>query len=55
MLPTARHNAPAFTFFMAGGLPMLIRAAYLYLRHKQQHIAYLQQRAQAASVQEFED
>ena len=51
-LPAATQ---AFTFFVAGGLPMLIRAAYLYLRHKQQHIAYLQQLAQAASVQEFED
>ena len=45
----------ALAFFVSGGTPMLIRAAYLYLRHKQQHIAYLQQRAQQASVQEFED
>lgn len=48
-----RAATAAFAFFVAGGLPMLMRAAYLYLRHKQQHIAYLQQRA--ASVQEFED
>lgn len=45
----------ALAFFVAGGLPMLIRAAYLWNRHKQQHIAYLQRRAQQVSVQEFED
>ena len=44
-----------FAFFVAGGTPMLIRAVYLWMRHKQQHIAYLQQRAQSAGVQEFED
>ena len=45
----------AFAFFVAGGLPMLFRAVYLWNRHKQQVIAHLQQRAQQASVQEFED
>lgn len=45
----------ALVLFVAGGLPMLIRATYLWNRHKQQYIAHLQQRAQSAGVQEFED
>ena len=45
----------ALAFFMAGGSPMLIRAAYLKLRHKQQLITHLQKRAQAVRVEEFED
>lgn len=45
----------ALAFFVAGGLPMLIRAVYLWNRHKAQVIAHLQQRAQQTSVVEFED
>ena len=45
----------ALAFFVAGGLPMLIRAAYLWNQHKQQYIAHLQQQAQRAGVTEFED
>lgn len=45
----------ALTFFVAGGLPMLFRAAYLWNHHKAQYIAHLQQRAQSAAVEEFED
>lgn len=45
----------ALAFFVAGGFPMLFRAVYLWNRHKQQVIAHLQKRAQAANVQEFED
>jgi lysylphosphatidylglycerol synthetase-like protein (DUF2156 family) len=45
----------ALAFFAAGGTPMLIRAVYLWNRHKQQVIAHLQQQAQRAGVTEFED
>lgn len=45
----------ALAFFVAGGLPMLFRAAYLWNRHKQQYIAHLQQQAQRAGVEDFED
>lgn len=42
-------------FFAAGGASMIVRAIYLWNRHKQQVIAHLQQRAQQASTLEFED
>ncbi len=51
--PTAALQA--LVLFVAGGLPMMARAAYLWSQHKRQYIAHLQQRAQSAAVQEFED